>query len=86
MATMAIHFMVSKGWDWNSISVKLSCETNFFFIVESLTMTKMDRLTITQRIKMIKTYYKNYDCAPATYRALRGDYVLHNCPTMKVIG
>ena len=38
----------------------------------------MDRLTITQRIKIIKTYYKNGDSATATYRALRGDYGLHN--------
>ena len=38
--------------------------------VESLTLTKMDRLTITQRIKIIKTNYKNSD---STYRALRED-------------
>ena len=30
----------------------------FFFAVESVTLTKMDRLTITQRIKIFKTYYK----------------------------
>ena len=30
----------------------------FFFSVESLTLTKMDRLTITQCIKIINTYYK----------------------------
>ena len=34
----------------------------------------MDRLTITQRIQIIKTYYKNGDIGAATYRALRGDY------------
>ena len=44
------------------------------FSVESLTLTKMDRLTIKQRIKMIKTFYKNSDSITATYRALRGDY------------
>ena len=33
----------------------------------------MDRLTITQRIKIIK----NYDSATATYRALRGGYVFY---------
>ena len=33
----------------------------FFLSVESLTLTKMDRLTITQRIKIIKTYCKNGD-------------------------
>ena len=41
----------------------------------------MDRLTITQRIKLIKTYYKNGDSATATYCALRGDYGLHNRST-----
>ena len=46
----------------------------------------MDRLTITRRIKIIKTYYKNGDSATATYRALRGDYGLHNRPTMQAIG
>ena len=34
---------------------------------------------------MIKTYYKNGDSATATYRALRGDYGLHNCPTKQAI-
>ena len=34
----------------------------------------MDRLTITQRIKIIKTFYKNCHSVTATYRALRGDY------------
>ena len=46
----------------------------------------MDHLTITQRIKMIKTYYKNGDSATATYRTLRGDYGLHNRPTTQAIG
>ena len=46
----------------------------------------MDRLTITQRIKIIKTYYKNGDSAIATYRALRGDYGLYNRPTTQAIG
>ena len=46
----------------------------------------MDRLTIIQRIKMIRTYHKNYDSATATYRALRGDYGLHNRPIMQAIG
>ena len=36
---------------------------------------KMDRLTIKQRIKMIKIYYKNGDSGTATYHALRGDLV-----------
>ena len=74
--------MVSKVWDWNSASVKLSGKTNFSLLVENLTMTKMDHLTITQRIKIIKTYYKNGDSDTATYRALRGDYGLHNRSTM----
>ena len=54
--------------------------------IESLTLTKTDRITITQRIKIIKTYYKNSDFATATYRALRGDYILHNCQTMQAFG
>ena len=43
----------------------------------------MDRLSIKQRIKIIKTYYKYGDSATAMYRALRGDYDLHNRPTSK---
>ena len=46
----------------------------------------MDPLTITQRIKLIKTYYKNGDFATATYRNLREDYGLHNRPTTQAIG
>ena len=46
----------------------------------------MDRLTINQRIKVNKTYYKNGDSAIVRYRALRGDYGLHNRPTMQAIG
>ena len=42
----------------------------------------MDRLTIKQCIKMIKTYYKNDD----SYRALRGDYGLQNRPRTQGIG
>ena len=34
---------------------------------------------------MIKTYYKYCDSATVTYRALRGDYCLHNRPTMQAI-
>ena len=45
----------------------------------------MDRLTITQRIKMIKTYYKNCDSVTATYGALREDYGLHYRPTAPTI-
>ena len=57
----------------------------FFSSGESMTLTKMDRLTITQRIKIIKAYYKNGDSASATYHTLRGDYDLHNCPTTQAI-
>ena len=46
----------------------------------------MDRLNITQRIKMIKTCCKNGDSATVTYHALRGDYGLHNRQTMQAIG
>ena len=57
-----------------------------FFSVESLTWMNMDRLTITQRIKFIKTYNKKGDSATATYRALREDDGLHNRPTNQAIG
>ena len=43
----------------------------------------MDRLTITQRIKISKTYYKNGDSTTATYR---GDYGLNNRLTTQAIG
>ena len=45
----------------------------------------MDRLTITQRIKIILTYYTNTDSAAATYLALRGNYDLHNRPATQAI-
>ena len=74
--------MASKVWEWKSTSVKLSCENNFFFFaIENLTLTKMDRLTITQLIKMIKT-----DSATATYRALSEDYGLPNRLSSQAIG
>ena len=46
----------------------------------------MDRLTIKQRIQIIKTYYKNGDSATATYRVLKRDYGLYNLPTTQAIG
>ena len=46
----------------------------------------MDRLTITQRIKIIKTYYENGISATAAYCALRGDYGLQNRPTTQAMG
>ena len=46
----------------------------------------MDRLTITQRTKIIKTYYKNGNSATVTYRVLRGDYGLYIRPTTQAIG
>ena len=60
-------------------------KTIFFSLVESLTLMKMDRLIITQRIKIMKTYYKNDDSATATYCALREDYGLQNRPTTQTI-
>ena len=71
--------------NWNSTSIKLSCETDFFFSVDSLAITKMDRLAITQHMKIIKTCYKDGDFATATYRSLRQDYGLHPS-TMQAIG
>ena len=46
----------------------------------------MNRLTITQCIKITKTYHANGDSAIATYRALRRDYYLHNRSTRQSIG
>ena len=46
----------------------------------------MARLTITQRIKIIKTYSKNSDSATAKYHALGEDYGLHNRSTTQAIG
>ena len=46
----------------------------------------MDRLIITQSIKIIKTYYKNGDSATSTYSALKGDYGLQNRSTTQAIG
>ena len=46
----------------------------------------MYRLTITQRIKIIKIYYKcGVDSATTTYCALSGNYGLHNRPTTQAI-
>ena len=58
----------------------------FFFSVKSLTLTEMGHLTITQRMKMIKTYYKNSDSATTTYRALKEDYGWINYSTTQAIG
>ena len=46
----------------------------------------MDHLAITQRIKIIKTYYKNGNSDITMYRALRGYYGLQNRPTTQAIG
>ena len=45
----------------------------------------MDRLTTTQRIKIIKICNKHGDSAIATYCALREDYGLHNRSTTQAI-
>ena len=66
------------GLEFNNCQTKLWNQIFFFFSIENLTLWKMDRITITQRIKIIKIYYKNGNSATATYRALRGDYSLHN--------
>ena len=72
--------MVSNVWDWNLTSVKLNGETNFFLF--SWKSDIDDRLTITQRINTIKTYYKNDDSATATNR----DFGVHKLPTTQAIG
>ena len=46
----------------------------------------MDRLTTQQWIKIIKTSYENGNSDTATYRALRGEYGVHNRPTTPAIG
>ena len=46
----------------------------------------MNSLTIIQRIKIMKTFYKNGDSATTMYRALRESYSLHNRPTTQAIG
>ena len=78
--------MVSKLWDWNSASAKLSSEINFFFSVESLTLSKVDRITIIRYMTIIKTSHKNSDSSTATFSALRGGYRLHNRPTTQETG
>ena len=64
--------------------------TDFFFSVESLTLTKNDHITIRQRVKIIKTYYKKRDSVTGTYRVLIGyfmiSYDLHIPPTTQAIG
>ena len=40
---------------------------------------------ITQRIKIIETYYKTADSATATYRSLRENYGIHNRPITQAI-
>ena len=83
----AIQFVVSKVWDWYSTSVKLSCEINFFLFSWKYDIDETgNRLTITQRIKITKTYYKNGDSATGSYRALRWDYGLYNRLAAQAIG
>ena len=74
---MGLEFDIYQAMLWNQF---------FFFSVESLLATKMDRLTITQCIKIIKSFYKNGDSITATYRALRGFYGFHNRSTTQAIG
>jgi len=45
----------------------------------------MDRLTIADRVKIVKTYYKNDDSPAATFRALRGDFGRFNRPTQQAV-
>ena len=53
-------------------SMGLESFNQFFrFSIESLTLTKIDRLPVIQHKKIIKTYYKNGDSATATHRGLR---------------
>ena len=47
---MVLEFDICQAKLWNK-----------FFFFESLTLTKMDRITFKQSIKIIKTHYKNGD-------------------------
>lgn len=54
-------------------------------LVEALPFTNMDRYTIEERVKVIKSHYKNGECFVSTFRALRGDFGRHNRPTQPTI-
>lgn len=55
---------------------------DWFVIVK--VFRKMNRLTITERVKIVKTYHKK-GSNMATFRGLRGGYGAHNRPTTKAI-
>ena len=68
-------YMLQKCFSFKNHLSNYGVKPIFFFSVQSLTLMKMDRLTITQRINVIKTYLlQNGDSGTATYGALRGDY------------
>ena len=46
-----------------------------------LKRSKVEGLTVEERIKTVKSYYKNYDFAVFTLRDLRTDYDRHHRPT-----
>lgn len=56
------------------------------FLVEGLPFNNMDRLSTAERVKIVKTYYKNSDSVVSTFRALRADYGRHNRPSERTIG
>ena len=65
-------FEIMSGYPFRGLKMELEfdiCRRCLFFSVESLILSKMDRLTMTQRIQIIKIYYKNGNSATATYRA-----------------
>ena len=61
------------------------CQTKWNQFVSFLLKVWHWRKWITQRIKIVKTYYKNTDSATATHHALRGDYGSQNRPTTQAI-
>ncbi|CAH2101163.1 unnamed protein product [Euphydryas editha] len=46
----------------------------------------MECLTTAECVEIVKTYYKNCESVVGTFRALRGVYGRHNCPSESAIG
>lgn len=70
--------MLSKVQCCIFTSVKFKCQTKH--------VMKMVHFTTAQRVKIVKTYYKNGDSKVFTcFRALNGGYCAHNRPTTQKI-
>ena len=64
----------------------MGLEFDIFLFSWKSDIDENESLTVTQRIKMIKMYYKNRDYDTVIYRALRRDYNLQNSPSTQAIG